>query len=110
MPEYYKTDCIETPKEYEILDLGLSKDQKDQAFQLHNKAIFVNTLTGCSGWPSPHKQFGIRRANNFIEKSQEGGSEDQASKKRTASFIKIFNVLFVFIVLYKFDYRRSINL
>jgi membrane dipeptidase len=73
MPEYFKTDCIETLGKYEILDLGLSKDQKDHARELHDKAIFINTLTGCHGWPSPYNDFGKMRARNLIEKGLEGG-------------------------------------
>ncbi|MBD3207440.1 hypothetical protein GF319_14005, partial [Candidatus Bathyarchaeota archaeon] len=46
MPTYFKTACIETPYDYDILDLGLSKDQKGHARELHDKSIFINTLTG----------------------------------------------------------------
>ena len=30
MPKYFKTECIETLDEFEILDLGLTKDQKEK--------------------------------------------------------------------------------
>jgi len=73
MPEYYKTDCIETPKEYDIIDLGLNANQKEKARELHEEAIFINTLTGCHGWRSRWKGFGRSRSHNLIEKGLEGG-------------------------------------
>lgn len=73
MVEYYKTGCIETPLEYEVVDLGLSGDQEEEARALHKRAVFINTLTGCHGWPSPCREFGKRRAYNLIEKGLIGG-------------------------------------
>jgi membrane dipeptidase len=73
MPKYFKTECIDTLDEYEILDLGLTKEQKEKAHELHKKAIFINTLIGCHGWLSPSKEFSKKRAYNLIERGLKGG-------------------------------------
>ncbi|MFP3950580.1 MAG: dipeptidase [Candidatus Bathyarchaeia archaeon] len=73
MPKYYKTDCIETPDEYQVVDLELTADQKERAREIHEDAISINTLTGCHGWPSRWKSFSRSRAYNLIEKGLEGG-------------------------------------
>ena len=56
-----------------VLDLGLSKNERDRAISVHEKAIVINMLTGCHGWQSPWKEFGRRRACNLIEMGHKGG-------------------------------------
>jgi membrane dipeptidase len=56
-----------------ILDLELTKDEKDRAVAIHEKAIVINTLTGCHGWQSRWRDFGRKRAHNLIERGLEGG-------------------------------------
>jgi membrane dipeptidase len=56
-----------------VVDLKLTKDERDRAAGLHEKAIVINTLTGCHGWQSRWREFGRRRAHNLIEKGLEGG-------------------------------------
>jgi len=56
-----------------VVDLKLTKDERDRAEGIHERAIVINTLTGCHGWQSPWREFGRRRAHNLIEKGLEGG-------------------------------------
>ena len=42
-----------------VVDLNLTKNERERAAELHGRAIVINTLTGCHGWQS--------RWNNFIK-------------------------------------------
>ncbi|MFQ6052785.1 MAG: dipeptidase [Candidatus Bathyarchaeia archaeon] len=59
--------------ESKVVDLNLSKNERDRVEAVHEEAIIINTLTGCHGWRSPWREFGRRRAYNLIERGLEGG-------------------------------------
>lgn len=56
-----------------VVDLNLTKNERDRAAELHGRAIVINTLTGCHGWQSRWREFARGRAYNLIEKGLEGG-------------------------------------
>jgi membrane dipeptidase len=56
-----------------LVEFDLDKVQRERVEQVHEKAIIINTLTGCHGWRSPWKEFGRKRAHNLIEKGLRGG-------------------------------------
>ena len=51
----------------------LTKNEKDRAHELHERAIVINMLTGCHGWRSRWREFGRKRAYNLIEMDLKGG-------------------------------------
>ncbi|MFB0558379.1 MAG: hypothetical protein ACETVY_04600 [Candidatus Bathyarchaeia archaeon] len=68
-----------------VVDLNLTKNERDRAAELQEKAIVTNTLTGCHGWQFMWRQFRRRRAYNLIEKGLEGGCTRRARSSATTT-------------------------